>query len=322
MSCNYPMIGVKGDLMPSGKYKINILGRYDSSLKNKYPDAVKIPCGKCLGCRAAYSKEWADRMILELDHSKKAIFLTLTYNDDHLPVLYQVTTGQSEMTLKKRDLQLFFKRLRKRFSKREIRYYASGEYGKYGRPHYHCIIFGISLSDFEDLTQIGSNELGQIYYKSEFLSREIWRNGYCLLADVSWKSCSYVARYVRKKQFGLVSDEFIYRMQEPVFSVCSRNPGIGMYYPIEHPEYAEYSKYYFTDQNGSIEVSMPKEFLNVLELQNPMLYEEIKQSRKQFANDAEFMRMKNTDLTSMEQYEISENQISKTAKYLESLQKF
>ena len=60
-------------------------------------------------------------------------YITLTYNDDHLP---------ANGSLQPRDLQLFWKRLRKARTP-GIRYYACGEYGdQTARPHYHAIIFG------------------------------------------------------------------------------------------------------------------------------------------------------------------------------------
>ena len=136
MSCNKPMMAYPDGVTKNGKPKYKMLGRYNEDDLLKYPGSIKLPCGKCAGCRAQKSREWADRMILELDHSKTAVFLTLTYNDDNLPVKLQVTTGQTEMTLQKRDLTLFFKRLRKKFPEKEVRYYAVGEYGKRTlRPH-------------------------------------------------------------------------------------------------------------------------------------------------------------------------------------------
>lgn len=318
MSCNKPLLGeYTGDLLPSGKREVKIYGRYDRLLADQHPGAFPIPCGMCNGCRADYARNWADRMILELDHSKKAVFVTLTYNDEHLPVMYNITTGQAEITLKKRDVQLFMKRLRKQFRDRELRYYIAGEYGAKGRSHYHAIIYGIGLEDFPDLQLKGNNQLGHMYYKSDWLAEKVWKNGFCLIANVSWKSCAYVARYVNKKQFGLVSDEFIDRMREPTFAVSSRNPGIGMYYPIEHPEYKDKSNYYFSDENGSVMVRFPKVFLKFLENNDPEIYQEMKKERMIYAKDTEFLKLKNTDLLSSELDELSENQISKSQNVIE-----
>lgn len=318
MSCNKPLIAKPQGLTSNGKIKYMPIGRYDADLAKEYPDAIKIPCGKCSGCRAQKTREWADRMILELDHSKKAVFLTLTYNDEHLPVKCQLTTGQMEMTLQKRDLTLFFKRLRKKFKDAEIRYYAVGEYGKNThRPHYHVILFGLGLQDFIDLKIQGRNELGQLYYKSDLLSETVWKLGFCLISDVSWNTCAYVARYVKKKDYGLVSDEFVERSREPEYSVMSRDPGIGMYYPKEHKDYSEKTKYYFGDQSGLVEVYFPSAFLRYLEKNDKDKYEELKKQRSLAAKDNEMNKIIQTDLTSMEIDEISENHISTTEKVID-----
>ena len=59
-------------------------------------------------------------------------FVTLTYDDEHLP---------GDQCLDHRDFQLFMKRLRKRFPSR---FFMCGEYGGLnGRPHYHSILFGV-----------------------------------------------------------------------------------------------------------------------------------------------------------------------------------
>lgn len=319
MPCNKPLLAVISDQeTKSGKKKYIPIGRYDHDLAVDYPDGIKIPCGKCAGCRAQKSREWADRMILELDHSKKAVFLTLTYNDDHVPAIMQITTGQFELTLQKRDLQLFMKRLRKRFKDKELRFYAVGEYGKNTqRPHYHLILFGLGLDDFKDLKIKGSNELGQIYYKSDWLAEEVWKLGFCLLSEVSWKTCAYVARYVKKKDMGLVTDEYVERMSQPEFSVMSRDPGIGMYYPLEHKEYLSKSVYYFSDQNDIVQVRFPSVFLNYLEKNDKKRYLELKEERKKYANDYEMAKLYQTDLTSMEMDDIADSKINFTEEVID-----
>ena len=180
-----------------------------------------VPCGRCEGCKMDYAREWANRMCLELQDNPDAIFLTLTYNDLHLP---KAPDGYA--TLDKRDVQLFFKRLRKAFPDRKIRYYIAGEYGTHThRPHYHAIIYNLSLTDFTDIVSRGSNEIGQLFFSSKQLEN-IWGNGFILMSTVSWKTCNYVARYVTKKQYGVDSDEIGSVL--PPFNLSSRRPGIGM----------------------------------------------------------------------------------------------
>ena len=48
-------------------------------------DWVEIPCGKCEGCRIARSRDWANRCMMELEYHDSAYFLTLTYDEEHVP---------------------------------------------------------------------------------------------------------------------------------------------------------------------------------------------------------------------------------------------
>lgn len=45
-----------------------------------------VPCGRCVGCRLDYSREWADRCYLESLTKSPNWFITLTYDDLNLPV--------------------------------------------------------------------------------------------------------------------------------------------------------------------------------------------------------------------------------------------
>lgn len=212
-----------------------------------------VPCGKCLGCRIDYSREWANRMCVELDDNPRAIFLTLTYNNDHLP-----RTESGVPTLDKRDLQLFWKRLRKSFPCVRIRYYVAGEYGpKTLRPHYHAIVYGLALSDFPDLYCRGHNLLNQLYYSSPRLA-DIWGNGYILMSEVSYKTCAYVARYVLKKHYGTDMSVLGDAIQE--FSLCSRRPGIGMLHANDYVLSGN-NTFPLTTSSGVVEISLPKSFL-------------------------------------------------------------
>lgn len=65
-------------------------------------------------------------------------FVTLTYDDEHMPY------GGD---LHYRHFQLFLKKLRKRLG-RPVRYFMCGEYGdRLGRPHYHAILIGVEVAD-------------------------------------------------------------------------------------------------------------------------------------------------------------------------------
>jgi len=154
---------------------------------------VTLPCGRCVGCRIRKSREWAVRCHHEASLHEQNSFVTLTYDDEHLPDdpdLGQPPGG----TLVCRDLTLFLKRLQKRFGA-GIRHYGCGEYGeKLGRPHYHLCIFNFSPPD---LVLFKVREHLRLY-TSETLDG-LWGMGFTLTGDVTFQSAAYVARYVMKK---------------------------------------------------------------------------------------------------------------------------
>lgn len=158
-------------------------------------------CGKCINCRKRRISDWAVRLQLESrSYKHNCSFITLTYNNENCP---------SDYTLRKRDYQLFLKRLRKRLDKLniKIRYFICGEYGeKFGRPHYHLIVFGLPVGMVQ-------------------LVDKAWNKGFIKMLNVGFKQCRYVAKYC-VKQFakervnadGEVISEFV---------EMSRRPGIS-----------------------------------------------------------------------------------------------
>lgn len=311
MSCYHPLLGVPEDeLSEKGKrtYKVLPYSTFSQLDKEIYPGCIRIPCGHCIGCRLDYSRRWADRMILELDHCDgKAIFVTLTYDNEHVPLTEDDDTGLfGWFSLWKPDLQKFFKRLRKKYQDKEIRYYAAGEYGSNTfRPHYHAIIFGLSFEDFQDIRPRGKNEFGQVYYESEEFAR-IWDQGFCLLASVSWQTCAYVSRYVQKKvnnSFTWLTDQL---GAEPEFSLMSRRPGLAGHYINDHPDKMVYTNLYVNGYENPI--TLPKYLLEKLELTDQELYDKLLAERIEYAEDKALMALQNTDLSDIEQYEVEENQ--------------
>lgn len=216
--------------------------------------SVLVPCGKCIGCQIDYSRDWATRMMIELDHNPKAIFLTLTYRDSDLP-----KAPNGDATLRKRDVQLFIKRLRKAYPRYRIRYYLAGEYGsKTNRPHYHAIVYGLSLSDFPDARVHGYNELRDAYFVSPSLEN-LWSHGFCLLGGVTRQTCNYVARYVTKKQ-RKCDDDYVFNGRAPEFNLSSRRPGIGLGDHVISMIQSPLSKFVMSDSKGVYEYTLPKAF--------------------------------------------------------------
>lgn len=144
-----------------------------------------FPCGTCPACRSRRASAWSFRLMQEEKHAYSAYFITLTYAETNVP-----RTRNGYLEIRRRDLQLFFKRLRKmqtskRYCKKAgvpyieqpLKYYAVGEYGgRFKRPHYHAIMFNAS---------------------AELIERA-WTAGHVHYGDVSGPSVGYTMKYITK----------------------------------------------------------------------------------------------------------------------------
>ena len=203
-----------------------------------------VPCGKCKECLQEKSKEWAFRIMDEASLNVHNSFITLTYNDEHLPPNESVV---------KRDIQLFLKRLRKQLAKDDIRirYFCCGEYGDLkGRPHYHMIIFGWLPEDLEFLK---ITKRGENIYRSKFLEK-IWPLGYVSVGDLTLQSAKYTALYMQK----LVKRR---PGQDPPFQLMSKAPGIGA--GAFDPKMVQTDKVYHAGKY----VKLPRYYLTLAERQ-------------------------------------------------------
>lgn len=175
-----------------------------------------LPCGRCIGCRLERSRQWAMRCVQEASLYRQNSFITLTYDEDHVPEDY---------SLRKRDWQLFMKRLRKAFPGKKIRFFACGEYGENTfRPHYHAILFNHQFDDRVVVTKETDSGIVNVW-QSPTLNK-IWAQGYTSAGDMTFESAAYVARYCLKKINGAEAEAH-YFGREPEFSLMSRMPGIG-----------------------------------------------------------------------------------------------
>ncbi len=187
---------------------------------------IKLPCGRCIGCRLQRSKNWAIRCLHESKMHQESSFVTLTYDPRHLP---------TDENLSVDEHKLFVKRLRKYYDKyysKRFKFYMAGEYGEnFGRPHYHYCFFGI---DFPDKKKWRKNHMNQQVYVSDTLSK-IWGKGNCEIGSVTFESAAYVARYICKKINGDMAEEHYKHVtlkgelvnRTPEFNIMSRRPGIG-----------------------------------------------------------------------------------------------
>lgn len=149
-----------------------------------------VPCNKCVLCRSKKQNDLVFRSALESAiYDIPPYFFTLTYAPAFLP-----PHGE----LRYKDVQDFFKRLRRLWDKRgikhSIRYIVSGEYGsKRHRAHYHIILFNNPLQASE------SNPRMHRQLKSDILSS--WSK--CLPIALDFGQChggaaSYATKYLSK----------------------------------------------------------------------------------------------------------------------------
>lgn len=179
------------------------LYRRNVPLANRF---LTVPCGKCLNCRVAHSREWATRILHEMGYHEHNVFLTLTYATDKLP---------ADLSISKPTLRLFIKRLRRDLDPLKIKYYACGEYGeRFGRPHYHAIIHGIGTSK-----------------KDKELVLDNWNHGHIYAGTVTYDSARYVADYIGKKYYGKYQAD-TYGTKQPPFQLQSQ--GIGKQFCLDN----------------------------------------------------------------------------------------
>jgi len=132
------------------------------------------------------------RCIHELSSWPGGLFITLTYNEESLKA-----KGDNNLSLV--HLQKFIKRIRYTLSKidRKIKHFSCGEYGdEDGRPHYHLIIFGLTIKDCVK-TSVG--------WQCPMILEE-WPYGFHNIGTVTYESCKYVAKYIVKEPTGFFSD--------------------------------------------------------------------------------------------------------------------
>lgn len=185
---------------------------------------IWLACGQCIGCKIERSRQWAVRIMHETQLHDENSFITLTYNDEHIP---------ADQSLNYSHYQKFMRSLRKK-TKKKLRFYMCGEYGEEkGRPHYHAVIFGHAFR--EDRYYWKKTNGGHVLYRSKTLE-QLWKYGDSNIGDVTFESAQYVAGYVTKKLngdgenkyykiFDVETGEIIPQFKE--FSRMSLKPGIG-----------------------------------------------------------------------------------------------
>lgn len=202
----------------------------------KTGELMRVRCGKCPSCQDFRAGSWTIRLIEQEKCSKNNWFVTLTLTDENL------TWGYDRPTLAKRDVQLFFKKLRKALENK-IKYFAVGEYGENTkRPHYHILLFNSGIDNPEVLRNI-------IY--TSWTNEKNESKGFCHIGNVTIDSIRYVSGYMQKNPDGEILQENIQRE----FNLMSK--GIGKDY-IKHNFYYHRENEKFTYKIGKVDTSLPR----------------------------------------------------------------
>lgn len=178
-------------------------------------DYVSVPCRHCISCKYVAGSDLVNRARYEELNYKHSLFITLTYDNCHLPKMCpqdyfeeifdfytdELLVSPSEASkivskicckpyigyLSRYDVQCFLKRFRINFERffdetLDFKYIIVGEYGtrKY-RPHYHAVFF---FNDSRFLTN-----------HHQLLSKA-WQNGYVYSVFPKGGCVEYCTKYI------------------------------------------------------------------------------------------------------------------------------
>lgn len=290
MACYKPSLAVDYGINPeTGKHRIKFVSRFRPDLdlvklKEIHGDnLLLLPCGSCLGCQFDKARDWSTRCYLESLYHERNCFITLTYDDEHCPLM-----------LDKADFQAFIHSLRDRGFK--ISYLLCGEYGsKKGRPHGHAILFGYYPPDCDVPYCKGSN--GDFIYESKFLEK-VWQKGQVFVGDCSFRSAGYIARYTTKK-IG----------KDAGFLLMSRN--LGMQYLKDNVEKLLFEDKIIGEFGSMSFASLPRAFNKFLKEHYPDKYEIVKQARIKKSKLLDLNRLNDLRLGHLEElYEYRASQLN------------
>lgn len=227
----------------------------DSPLSIKYDPPIRdgkggfiyyfpADCGKCLPCLIKRKAQWSYRMVEEKRSSFSSYFVTLTYNDQHLPMTDSGSSGNVT------DHRHFIKWLKyyedeRRLQKRtylsqeevnriggnekevgKIKYYGVTEYGDLkGRIHLHYILFNIR----------DTNSISMAWSEQRKLRRGVYspgkEYGRVDIDECNVNTIDYVLKYMVKERKEDTSDQ---KEQERSFM----SKGIGKC--VVDPEFIRY----------------------------------------------------------------------------------
>lgn len=155
---------------------------------------ITVPCRKCMGCRIQkrnyYSMLARFESFTYYQKNLDSSFVTLTYDDDNLPVNGSLSIDESKKFVKRLREHLFRSDFPTRFIQSfgrqievpDFKYYICGEYGEETfRPHYHIILFGVNT-----------------FIASDFV-RRAWSKGNITVSALNGARIRYCMKYIDKQ---------------------------------------------------------------------------------------------------------------------------
>lgn len=295
-----------------------------------------VPCGKCWACRLNYSAEWATRLTYECQETEHNYFVTLTYNDDNLPIATAITVGdktwynegdeiwqegtvcEEHMIKFLHDLRQYFRRSRNHTG---IKYFYCMEYGETThRPHAHIILMNcpLDIMQFYD-THIDEN------YKEHWKSKEVekfWPHGMIDIASAEWSSCAYVARYCLKKLHDKNNEEYAKEGKMPEFVRMSK--GIGKkYYEQNKKTIYEHDEIIMRTVKGNVGAfKPPKSWDKLFKEEFPDEWKKIHSRRQICANEGRKLETTLSDYSDMDRLLIKSKNLEKKVKNLPRVGEF
>lgn len=191
---------------PSRKYHL------DAPLK------IAVPCGNCPSCQRLKQQEWFFRAFLEYqgikDKGGTCYFITLTYDDEHLPWL-KLPNGSMIPCFSGLHIRNFIKYFRiwlKRhgYPSCDIRYLVCSEFGDVTkRPHYHLLIYvPFKFNYWTDKIPIDKRFVvtnGKVHHYAplEYALIQCWKHGFVMQSSKGWeiadiRGIRYASKYVVK----------------------------------------------------------------------------------------------------------------------------
>lgn len=184
MGCSHPFVLPVPDRRQKGEYNLHV-----------------VSCWRCKACRGAHVDDWVGRSLAEASTSDFTVFVTLSYEDGHLPG--DVRQGY-------RNVQHMLKRLRyhgQRSGDFSVRFFCVGEgwSGDGHRPHWHMLLF-FRGRDFP---------VPQSLWMDRGEKWRFWPHGWTAFKSFGPESAGYVCKYILK------AEDF------EVFKTSSLKPALG-----------------------------------------------------------------------------------------------